>query len=224
MEVPTAPNRRWFRFALSHLFVLVSGIAFGFAPFKLWELTADPQPQIYVHLKCIELADEQLVELGIQEHEFPVSGIPVADLGSSFPAKLAGLIERQQAKVLSEPTLVTVNGRPCSFNVGGEMPVSVVTPDGVASVEYREFGTTLSVLPTLLRNGLIRLEVESELSAIEQASDEATQEEAPPSYRHTKSSTVAELRGGETIVLCLSSPEPTTRMLFLAKVERDTAR
>jgi pilus assembly protein CpaC len=75
------------------------------------------------------------------------------------------------AKLLAEPHLVTLSGRAATFVSGGEQAVPQVSGfGGTAGVEFVPFGTTLNFLPIVLGNGKIYLEVEPEVSALDQAS------------------------------------------------------
>ena len=47
-------KRRWFHFTLAHLLVLTLGVALGFGPLGLWQLTRppEPQPQVAVQMSA----------------------------------------------------------------------------------------------------------------------------------------------------------------------------
>ena len=62
-------------------------------------------------------------------------------------------------KVHSEPTLVTVSGRPAQFKVGGQFPIIVPQSLGTNTVDYKEYGTIVDFVPIVLGNGLIRREL-----------------------------------------------------------------
>ena len=63
----------------------------------------------------------------------------VTTLNSSFFGFLEALRQNGSAKILATPTLMTLNGRPADFLVGGEQPVPIVTNTGGSlqpSVDY----------------------------------------------------------------------------------------
>jgi Flp pilus assembly secretin CpaC len=217
------PRRRWFRFGLSHLFVLTLGIALGFAPLKLWEMNTRGEQRILSHVKAIELSTVQLASLGMQPQQ-PASGIPLTALDKSFSERLDALREAGRARILAEPVLTTISGRASVFQVGGEIPVPVTTPDGIQTVEYREFGTRVSLLPTLLRNGRVRVEFESKISTAEQVAHDANL----PSFRGSQTKIELDLTCGETVVVCANSYENAAgeevSLLILATVERARSR
>lgn len=74
-------------------------------------------------------------------------------------------------RILSEPTLVTLSGRPASFVAGGEFAVpTTVGVDGAAAVttDFRAFGVILNFLPTVLDKDRLRLEISPEFSKVNQ--------------------------------------------------------
>ena len=70
----------------------------------------------------------------------------IVDDNSAFFGFLEALRENNLAKILAEPTLVTVSGRPASFNSGGEFPILVPQSLGTIAIEYKSsaHGSTLS--------------------------------------------------------------------------------
>lgn len=72
-------------------------------------------------------------------------------------------------RLLSEPTLVTLSGRPATFVAGGEFAVpTAVGIGGIGAVttNFRTFGAIISFLPVVIDKDLIRLEVSPEFSQI----------------------------------------------------------
>jgi len=66
------------------------------------------------------------------------------------------------SRSVAEPNLVTINGRPASFNVGGSFAVpTVVGVGGVGAVstDFQQFGTNITFTPFLLDKDRIRLTV-----------------------------------------------------------------
>src|SRR5262245_55125137 len=72
---------------------------------------------------------------------------------TAFFGFLDWLQQNHIAKILSEPNIVAVSGRPAQFNVGGEIPIVVPQSLGTASIEYKPFGTQIDFLPIVLGNG-----------------------------------------------------------------------
>src|SRR3954447_23857410 len=83
---------------------------------------------------------------------------------SAFLGFLDALQSCQAAKILAEPNIVAVSGRPAQFQVGGEFPVPVPQSLGSTTIEFKPFGTIVDFLPIVLGNGNIRLEVRPQIS------------------------------------------------------------
>jgi pilus assembly protein CpaC len=86
---------------------------------------------------------------------------------SGFFGVLDALEQRNVAKVLAEPNLVAVSGRPAQFNVGGEFPILVPQSLGTTSIEFKKYGTQVDFLPIVLGNGSLRLEVRPRVSSLD---------------------------------------------------------
>src|SRR4051812_31645820 len=93
----------------------------------------------------------------------------VVNGGSKFFGFLEALQQNRVARILAEPNLTAVSGRPAQFNVGGEFPVLIPQSLGTTSIEYKPYGTQVDFLPIVLGNGKIRLEVRPRISEIDPA-------------------------------------------------------
>jgi len=74
-------------------------------------------------------------------------------------------ISHNRARVLAEPTLVTVSGERAAFLCGGEVPIlqSIATAGTAAqSVTFEPFGMRLNMIPVLQENGSINLQIAPE--------------------------------------------------------------
>ena len=85
----------------------------------------------------------------------------------SFMGFLQALRTEGVTKILSEPRLTTLSGRPASIVSGGQVPVLVGSNNGTSTVEYKDFGTKVNFLPIVLGNGKIHLEVAAEISDVD---------------------------------------------------------
>ncbi len=68
--------------------------------------------------------------------------------------------------VLAEPNLTTMSGEPASFLVGGEFPIPVAQFGNTVSIDFKQYGVSLSFVPTVLSNGRINLHVRPEVSQL----------------------------------------------------------
>jgi pilus assembly protein CpaC len=177
--------------------------------------------QVLLHVKVIEVSRSKLHQCGIDWSSVGPDGFIVAahsGLGNptapasgfgdtvrvglvegdhSFFGFLDVLRQKNLAKLLSEPTVVTVSGRPATVNVGGEFPIIVPQSLGTVSIEYRPFGTRVDFVPIVLGDGKIRLEVRPQVTE----RDDANGVNGIPALTTRYVDTAAELRAGQTLAL-----------------------
>jgi pilus assembly protein CpaC len=120
---------------------------------------------------------------------------------NSFFGFLEALRRYNLVKVLAEPTLVTVSGRPASFNVGGEFPIIVPQSLGTVSIEYRQFGTRVDFVPIVLGNGRVRLEVRPQVSEVDPSRSVVISNTTVPGLRTRWVDTAVEMNAGQTLAL-----------------------
>lgn len=84
--------------------------------------------------------------------------------GFSLDATLRALERRGAIRTLAEPTLTALSGQSAEFLAGGEFPVPVGVDNGTISFEFKEFGVRLSFTPTVRSNGIVALDVETNVS------------------------------------------------------------
>ncbi len=105
-------------------------------------------------------------------------------------------------KILSDPTLVTVSGRPAQFKVGGEIPYPANSTLNGVSVAYKDTGITVDFVPIVLGNGNIRLEVrpiDRELDPTQ--SFEIAPGVESPAFTLRQVDTGVEMKAGQTLAI-----------------------
>ena len=121
-----------------------------------------------------------------------------------FQAALELSRSKGLAKVLAEPNLTTLTGRPAEFISGGEFPVPV-PQDGRTSIVFKDYGVKVKFIPTILDLGRISLDLDiivSELSEGRQvniASTGASSVFSIPTLTKRGVSSTVELADGQTI-------------------------
>ena len=60
-------------------------------------------------------------------------------------AQLNAMVKKGDAKILSQPYIITMSGEKAEILIGGEIPVPVNTGDNAVSVEWREYGIKLNI-------------------------------------------------------------------------------
>jgi len=87
-------------------------------------------------------------------------------------ATIAALEAKGVVQVLSEPNILTENGKQGSILAGGQYPYPVVqgvtgTGAGAITIQFKEYGVRLNFLPTITPRGTIRLQVAPEVSSLD---------------------------------------------------------
>jgi pilus assembly protein CpaC len=121
--------------------------------------------------------------------------------GATFLGFLQALRDEEVTKLLAEPRLVTVSGKPASFLSGGEQAVPVPAGLGQVGVQFEEFGTRLNFLPIVLGDGRIHLEVEPEVSSLNQAFGTSIQGTVVPGRTTQRVHTTVDIEPGQTLVI-----------------------
>jgi pilus assembly protein CpaC len=117
-----------------------------------------------------------------------------------FIGFLQALRDENVVKLLAEPKLVTISGRPASFLSGGEQAVPVPAGLGQVGVQFEEFGTRLNFLPIVLGNR-IHLEVEPEVSSLNNAFGTSINGTVVPGRTTQRVHTTVELEDGQTFAI-----------------------
>lgn len=109
-------------------------------------------------------------------------------------------------KVLSNPSLVVIDNQPAILQVGDQVPIStgsatVLTTSNtiVNTIDYRDTGIILRVIPRINVNGIVRLDIEQEISNVNPAAGGANTLNPTISQRRVKSS--ISVTSGQTVLL-----------------------
>jgi len=207
---------------------LITRIAEEYYPKVIPALTVSGVQQILLHVRVMEVSRTKLRALGfdfakltgnnlvvssisgligsVADGELTVSGdqtfaFDVVDGSSAFFGVLEALRQDQLMKILAEPTLVTVSGRPAFFQVGGEFPILVPQSLGTVSIEYKKFGTQVDFVPIVLGDGRIRLEVRPRVSEIDNTRSVTVDSLTVPGLRTREVDTAVEMTAGQTLAI-----------------------
>jgi general secretion pathway protein D len=127
-------------------------------------------------------------------------------LGSETQPRLIlnALSSLTAVKVLSAPSLVVVDNQPALLQVGDEVPVTtgtatVLSNSGtpiVNTIEMRNTGVILKVMPHVHANGTIQLEIEQEISNVTNQAQTLT-----PTIAQRRIHSTVEVASGQTVLL-----------------------
>lgn len=123
--------------------------------------------------------------------------------GTNVDVMINALEQRGLARNLAEPNLTALSGDTASFLAGGEYPIPVSSTNNTVTVEYKRYGVGLAFTPTVLRDGLINLKIEPEVSQFDPTNSVALGPGLPPipALIVRRASTTIELRDGQSFVI-----------------------
>ena len=123
-------------------------------------------------------------------------------LPNHFQGLFQALRDEQLAKLLAEPKLVTLSGRPAHFIAGGQQAVlSAAGGLGGPGVDFKNVGTELTFLPIVEGNGRIYLEVAPQVRNVNQARGITTSFGFVPGVDEQSVRTALELEPGQTMAI-----------------------
>ena len=102
---------------------------------------------------------------------------------------------------LAEPTLMALSGETASFLAGGEFPIPVASGINGVSVEFKEYGVSLSFTPVVLEGGRISMRVRPEVSEISSENAVTIGGYEVPSLTTRRTETTVELGSGQSLML-----------------------
>ena len=132
-------------------------------------------------------------------------------LGSSPKVILDALANETSVKVVSSPSVVVVNNKSARLQVGDEVPIStrqstsVTDPEApiVNSIEFRDTGVILDVVPRVNSSGMVTMEITQEISSVKATTavgDNGAGTLTPTISKRKISSTIS-VRSGQMVVL-----------------------
>lgn len=118
-----------------------------------------------------------------------------------FSAILSILSQEGLAKVLAEPTLVSLSGQDAEFHAGGEVPILIARELGSVSVDYKKFGVLLKFNPTVLGERTMSLKLSLEVSEPDPTAGVTLGGYTVPGFRTRSSETTVRLRDGQSFAI-----------------------
>lgn len=116
-------------------------------------------------------------------------------LDSSMDVVLQLLVTKNLARILSQPTLLTLSGKEAYFLVGQEIPIVQQLPQSF-TVEFKNVGVIMRIKPTVDSQNQINTTVHSEVSQVIGAGSFGV-----PIIGSKQADTTMQLKDGQTIVI-----------------------
>ena len=112
-------------------------------------------------------------------------------------------------KVLSSPSVIASDNKPARIQVGSEEPIptgtlqaatgSVATLSQSTTIQYRNTGRILTIIPQVNSRGLVNLQIKAEVSA--RGEDVKVGQDSFPAFNTQDAETTAVVQDGETLVI-----------------------
>ena len=181
--------------------------------------------QIKIEARIVEINRTKTSKLGLQYYSTnylspgiffagqgqsdAISGtnISLGNMGqlATLNAQLSMLVQTGNAKLLSQPNMVTLSGEKANILVGGQIPVPVSNMAGQVSIEWKDYGIKLDILPEASLDGIITSKIKAEVSAMEWNNPTTKVKLGSnieiPSIRMRKAETAIALASGQTMAI-----------------------
>jgi general secretion pathway protein D len=125
-----------------------------------------------------------------------------------FTAMIKALAEKNRVNVLSSPHILASDNQPARIDIGEEVPIvtseyrtndassTATTVD--KTIQYRDTGIILEVTPHINENGMVRMDLRQEVSAL---SDKTVDGVNSPIFRKRVATTTLSVKDRQTIVI-----------------------
>lgn len=104
-------------------------------------------------------------------------------------------------RILAEPSVTVMSGRPGTILSGGEFPILVPQGLGQTAIEFRQFGISIEAVAVVLGDGRVRLDISPEVSDLDFTNGVTLDGIRIPGLTTRRVNTQAEMKFGETLVL-----------------------
>ena len=133
----------------------------------------------------------QRTTLGLAGHLLGLDLLSAIDLGETMG----------QVSTLANPNLTALSGETATFLAGGEVPIPIASGFGTTTVEYKQYGVSLSFTPTVLSDGRISMRVRPEVSQLTSAGAVQISGTTIPALTTRRVETTLELGSGQSMMI-----------------------
>lgn len=118
------------------------------------------------------------------------------DRHSPINLQVQALITKNRAKILSRPSIMTMSGESASIQVGGEIPYTIRSSEGVYTTSFKNYGIILKFKPIVDADKRIVSAIHAEVSNM---SGETV--DGQPILNHRGADSVVTMKAGSTLVI-----------------------
>ena len=140
-------------------------------------------PQIMIEAKVIEITLDGEKELGIKwssgsatdaEGNQIEGQITIGELSLGGSFERSGLIEATlkalqtsgKTNILSNPKVLTLDGKEAMILSGSKIPIKEITADGTETIKYMDVGLSMTIIPRLSSDGLVTMDVNPKIESL----------------------------------------------------------
>jgi pilus assembly protein CpaC len=176
--------------------------------------------QILVKVQALEISRTKMRQLGIEwssvfeggkdnapsatrvevPYRHPEFDFGVIDRTNTAQSFIESLEKNRVARVLAEPSLVVLSGRPATFEVGSEMPLPAAA-SSAKPAQFQSFGTRIDLMALALANQKIRLQLRVRLTEPDDAESVQLTGHQVPATSVRQVDTALELKSGQSAFL-----------------------
>ena len=135
----------------------------------------------------------------------PGIGGTLAGMGSLLGLDILGALDAGETlglvSTLSEPNLTALSGVTANFQAGGEFPIPLSQGLGTTTIDYKNYGVSLSYTPTVLANGRISIRVRPEVSELSSQGAVTVNNFTIPALTVRRAETTVELGSGQSFMI-----------------------
>jgi general secretion pathway protein D len=184
-----------------------------------------PPVQVYISVMIAEVTLNDTLRYGVQAYlqraSFSIADATKLPLAPTLPGfsfllndrnspslMLDALSAVTNVRVVSSPSIVTLDNQPAIIKVGNQIPIVVQQTQGTQSagaplintVEYRDAGVSLRVTPRVSETDLVSMDITQELSAVVTPIDNTSATLTPTFSQRAINSTIA-VYNRQTVIL-----------------------
>lgn len=140
--------------------------------------------------------------------QFPLGMSGVIGRSNAVQAFINALQTDSRAKILSSPSVLATDNRPARIQVGSEEPIptgqiiaatGAVTPSSSTTIQYRNTGTIVTIIPQVNSLGLVNLQILAEVS--KRGSNVTVGTDSFPAFDTRQAETTSVVQDGDTLAI-----------------------
>lgn len=141
---------------------------------------------------------------------FPLGVTGIIGSGNDVRVLVNALMRDSRVKILSSPSVLATDNRPARIQVGSEEPIATgqvtaatgaATPSSSTTIQYRNTGRIVTIIPQVNSKGLVNLQTLVEVSQRGQLVQVGSSGDLFPSFDLRQAETTAVVQDGDTLAI-----------------------